>query len=167
MNVKSRALPWVGLLPLPTGHTTGASFDSESCGIVSSWKQFLERPTERFVRVSLRAHQCRGLSGHKRYLELVQRQRKTFPSRLDVGLLASPTEKEGAPSELRWKRTKCRDLRAREESLGDLFYLQPVSYQLQVDSDLAGAGYDVEGRSVRVRDVEADRLSARLGDQGG
>jgi hypothetical protein len=62
---------------------------------------------------------------------------------------------------------KCLDLRVREDFLSDFFYLQTVSHELQVDSDLAAAGYHIKGHSVRVGDVEADLFRARFRDQGG
>ena len=70
------------------------------------------------------------------------------------------------PSKAERKRTKRLILAVREKSFGDLLPLQIAADELEIDTDLAAATNRIEGRSMRMGKVEADRIYVGFRDQG-
>ncbi len=64
------------------------------CPVVRCWRQVLQGPACRFLRVPGGAEQGCRLAWRQRHVELVQREGETVAFRFDVGFLAGPASKK-------------------------------------------------------------------------
>src|SRR5713226_2707235 len=149
----------------PKAESREAGLNRKCRRVSRRWSQSLKRPARDFSCVATISEQRRRRIRGKRYVELIEWERESLATGLDVRFFASPAIEKCFRLEFRGKRPELIHFRPRKEALGNLIGRKITTHKFNIHTYVAVARECQQRDFMGMRKIESQSQLVLAADE--